>query len=120
MLSRMRDELTMTQTTPRPVSKAAGDLYEMMGRGGKLRVPLNGSQITVNIRDVASSKWADWEVHPISLEAFQELAATGFIHKLTEHGEPPSEQRKPRDGWRSGWREIGLDGESADWWVCTQ
>ena len=110
--------------------KAAGELYERMGAGGLLRVPHDGSPPTIHIREMKRFSWKDcrgfirfprnWESYPVEKAAFEEVASTGFIHKLTEHGEPPPEQRKRGEGWRNGWRDMNLDGQSADWWVCTQ
>ena len=35
---------------------------------------------------------------------------------VTTAREPPPEQRKRGEGWRN----MNLNGQSADWWVCTQ
>jgi hypothetical protein len=102
------------------MSDSAGELYEHMGEGGILRVPHDGSQPTIHIREYKRFNWKDWESYPVDRAVFAELSATGFIHKLTEWGEPPAQERKRYDSYRSGWREMNLNGETADWWVSTQ
>jgi hypothetical protein len=119
--------LAVRERTEIPQVISAGELYERMGRGGLLRVPRGGGTPTIHVRragqfncGVARFNWKAWDSQPVLREAVDDLASAGFIHKLTEHGEPPLEHRKKGEGWRDGWREMHLDGETADWWVCTQ
>jgi hypothetical protein len=103
------------------VSEAARDLYTSMGRGATLRIPHDGTQpqLILFTRDHrVDLKQSHRE--PVSLSAFADLAATGLIHQLTELGEPPVDKRINLRSWRQGWREMGYDGDVADWWVCTQ
>jgi hypothetical protein len=104
------------------ISQAARDLYGSMGRGGKLRVPLSGlsPEIVLPGRDGRIDLKTSHRVCIATPNIVAELANTGLIHKLTEHGEPPPEQRAKHGGYRIGWREAGYDGDAADWWVCTQ
>jgi hypothetical protein len=98
------------------MTRTAGELYERMGQGNRLRVD-HDSGVCSLFHTMAGDFLL---LVPINRQAFEELRLTGFIHKLTEHGEPPPAQRKRGDGWRNGWRELNLDGEIADWWVLAQ
>jgi len=51
---------------------------------------------------------------PISAAVAQELIASGVLWKLTE------ERIGNRTGYREGWKDAGLDGTVADFWVCLQ
>jgi hypothetical protein len=96
-------------------------LYGLMGRGARLRIPY-GEQLG----QLVSCQLVSWPsglrfANHFSLEAINELVASGLIHKLTELGEPPTEEERKKQGsWRLGWRELGMDGDVAAWWVCTQ
>lgn len=97
-----------------PISNEAAIVYSTMGNGFILRVPHDGNTPQMIPRDGGGCGFS------CDIKTVEELARIGLIHKLTEHGEPPPEQRKRGDSWRSGWRDKGLDGAIADWWVCTQ
>ena len=106
------------------LSPSALVMYEAMGRGFMMRVA-HGSQLAqfVNTRPSGySSAVVGCGFGTRDIAAVNELIASGLVHQLTEHGEPPvgSKERARLGGWRSGWRELGLDGDVADWWVCTQ
>lgn len=90
------------------------DGIRLMGRGQPLRVPHDGSAATFAAVHTGQ--------HTIvaSTELVKLLMESGQIHKLTEFGEPPIGQRKKGEGWRSGWSELGLDGDHADYYVLTQ
>lgn len=96
------------------VSNEAAIVYSTMGSGFIIRVPHDGTTPKLVPRD------GDGCGFSCAAKPVEELAALGMIHKLTEHGEPPPEQRKRGESWRNGWRDKGLDGDVADWWVCTQ
>jgi hypothetical protein len=96
------------------LSTAAAGILHQIGTGMVLRIPKSGYGPELH---------CDYETeHALMLlegednvKAVRELIQSGLIHKLTELGEPPD-----GDTRRLGWRELGLDGDVADWWVCTQ
>lgn len=96
------------------LSADARAIVRYLGTGFKLRVPHDGSMAEL-VSPEGSSKTVEDPV-------VKELISSGQVHKLTELGEPPirSEERKRARGWRCGWREIGLDGSTADWYLLTQ
>jgi hypothetical protein len=109
------------QKLPRPrLSPSALVLYQAMGEGFMMRVAHGGELAQfapIRQADVMGTGFASRD-----FEAVKELVESGLVHQLTEHGEPPfgSKERARLGSWRSGWRELGLDGDVADWWVCTQ
>lgn len=98
----------------RELSHGAQVLFHSMGLGFVLGIPHDGSTPFLRPRKGNGCGFSGEQL------AADELISSGLIYKLTEHGEPPPEQRKRGDGWRNGWREMNLDGDVADWWVCTQ
>jgi hypothetical protein len=42
------------------------------------------------------------------------------LGKLNRDGYPALSERKPGQGWKSGWAEMGLDGSIADWYLMVQ
>jgi hypothetical protein len=89
-------------------------VFRLMGQGYKLCVPHDGSQPQM----ISYSGERPVKI-PIRPEVFLPLIDEGILHKLTEHGEPPPEERQGLTSWRLGWREKGLDGEHADFFVMT-
>jgi hypothetical protein len=106
------------------LSHEASRLLTFMGQGHILRMPHGQSAGSAVQSDVDANGKLYWRPigPPIQTAIVDELAAQGIITKLTELGEPPagSEERARAGGWRNGWRELGLDGETADCWVCMQ
>jgi hypothetical protein len=96
------------------LSKAAAGILHQIGTGMVLRIPKNGygPELHCDYETEHAVMTLDGEDN---VKAVRELIQSGLIHKLTELGEPPD-----GDTRRLGWRELGLDGGVADWWVCTQ
>lgn len=86
-------------------SKQAQQLFRDIGRGTPLRMPHDVSKTAAL---VDTPHWQlGYEEQPVSRAIAQELIEANVLHKLTEH----------QIGSRSGWREMGLDGTVADFWV---
>ena len=98
------------------LSVAARGILHQIGTGMCLRIPKNGVgpglQLVCDYETEHAVMRLDGEDN---VKAVRELIQSGFIHKLTELGEPSEGETR-----RLGWRELGLDGDVADWWVCTQ
>ena len=90
---------------------------DKIGSGMKLAIAKDGSGAKL-IPDPRRGDASPEE--PISDAVCESLLASGLLHQLTEHGEPPVEQRKLGEGYRCGWREIGLPGDQYRLWVCVQ
>lgn len=87
----------------------AYELIGMIGRGLRLRVPHDGSRAAL-VHDPRG-----WpvvvNVEPVEPEMVEFLVHIGLLWKMREHrvGDDKS--------WRTGWREAGMDGDMADWYV---
>lgn len=91
-------------------------LHEI-GNGMKLAIARDGSGAKL----IPDRKWKpEADELPISADAATALLESGLLHELTEHGEPPPDQRKRHEGYRTGWREAGLPGEQYRLFVCIQ
>ena len=109
---------------------SAGRIFEIMGRETRaLRVPHDGSpaslrrkfRVVENGATGPDEYLVDPEILPYLISPFRQLG------KLSELGVPPVGQRQPTSatrtafsGWKCGWRELGLDGDVADWYVFIQ
>ena len=117
----------------------AGEVRRVMGHGFWLRVPHDGGQpeLRRHYPDPSGTYCSDDAV-PVPRKFLPELcgspagrprrfprsAGFGFrsmqLGKLNEEGYPPASQRKGLTGWKCGWRELGLDGDVADWYCFVQ
>ena len=102
---------------------SAGRIFEIMGRETRaLRVPHDGSpaslrrkfRVVENGATGPDEYLVDPEILPYLISPFRQLG------KLSELGVPPVGQRQHVSGWKCGWRELGLDGDVADWYVFIQ
>lgn len=114
-------------------------VLEILGNGGKLRCPhpcdgtLPAELIPYNPPHAdVPPQHKPWGPHEqIDLIVVNALFGKGLIHKLTRDGEPPpgperryranpGKRGKPLylESYRAGWLELGLNGETADWYVC--
>lgn len=98
---------------------SAGRIFEIMGRETRaLRVPHDGSPASLRrtfpvVENGATGPdeyLVDPEILPYLISPFRQLG------KLSELGVPPVGQRQHVSGWKCGWRELGLDGDVADWY----
>lgn len=94
-------------------------IMEAIGRGRRLRVVKNSVHGATLVNN-----YADWRpphvprhlvstapvIGPLDASAVAELLELGVLTKLTEH----------QQDQRVGWRDIGLDGSKADFYVCIQ
>lgn len=106
----------------RGLAEEAIDVLDHLGRGSLLRVPHDGSQITLTPRyyasdDVPPDHKPFGPPIPVALSSFHHLRSRQLICRLTRDGEPPKAKRVPLDSYRCGWLELGLNGEDADWYV---
>lgn len=96
---------------------SAGRIFEIMGRETRaLRVPHDGSPASLRRYGATGPDeyLVDPEILPYLISPFRQLG------KLSELGVPPVGQRQHVSGWKCGWRELGLDGDVADWYVFIQ
>ena len=96
----------------RMVVNSLHDAFEVIGQGQPLRIPHDGSPACfANFRP-------EHEAIAAPPEIVKALLASGQLHKLSEFGEPPIQERRGQ-GWRNGWRELGWPSDS-DWYVMVQ
>lgn len=86
------------------------EVFALLGSGYRLRIAHDGSGASLVDGIALQYGRKPRPSHDIGPAQAQRLIESGFITKLTEHGE----------GSRMGWRAAGYDGDKADWWVCTQ
>jgi hypothetical protein len=108
---------------------SASDVRHMIGHGFWLRVPHDGGQAELRRRypDPSHQHTSDDAVPvPRAFLPFLLGSEAGYqyhhgqLGKLNELGYPPLGQRTASMGWKSGWRELGLDGDIADWYCFVQ
>ena len=124
---------------------SAGRIFEIMVRETRaLRVPHDGSPASLRrtfpvVENGATGpdeylvddeilpylmeqpNWLTWEDRRHeSVGAVRGLGHRPLLGKLSELGMPPVGQRQHVSGWKCGWRELGLDGDVADWYVFIQ
>ena len=104
----------------------AGEVRRVMGHGFWLRVPHDGGQpeLRRHYPDPSGTYCSDDAV-PVPREFLPELLflpelCVMQLGKIDEEGYPPASQRKALTGWKCGWRELGLDGDVADWYCFVQ
>lgn len=85
-----------------------------IGNGMRLAIARDGSGAKL----IPSRSAPETQEEPISANVAQSLIP--LLHELTEHGEPPADQRKRYEGYRIGWREAGLPGDQYRLFVCIQ
>jgi hypothetical protein len=91
------------------------EIFRLIGRAYKLRIPHDGSQPELVPFFSEDSPYSV----PVKASDFQPLIDEGSLHKITEHGEPPIAEREGLMSYRLGWRELELDGEHADYYCMT-
>lgn len=99
---------------PGPETRAA---FDKIGKGMKLAIARDGSVAKLIPDHRIDSSLREEPVSEVVCEA---LLTSGLLHELTEHGEPPVEERRQHEGYRMGWREVGLPGEQYRLFVCMQ
>jgi hypothetical protein len=87
-------------------------IYQEIGSGMRLRVPHDGSPATMEPDPRFKQAMVPFpgESRVVSVKELSQALASGLLHKLAEEN---IEQR-------IGWREAGMDGDVADWYVMTQ
>lgn len=86
-----------------------GKVFEFMGRGYKIRVPRKGRRQLPELVKPNEPIGAA-PVFRVYAPLFRQMVREHDIFQLTED----------RNGQRAGWRELGYDGDVADWYVLMQ
>jgi hypothetical protein len=102
------------------LSDEARLLLEWMRRGYRLRVEKHGQAATLEKPQSFPDRQTPTPPSGIWVSAAAEVKKSKFVFQLTREGNPPASERKPHEGWRYGWEELGLDGEKYEWWVLMQ
>jgi len=88
----------------------AEQVYDAIGHGMRLRVPHNyPAQPAALVPDPRYAEGTTPRTE-LSVPVVHEVLSSGLLFKLTEHQEHN----------RLGWRECGMDGDIADWYVFIQ
>jgi hypothetical protein len=103
----------------KPENMTVQDVIARMGAGQPLRVPYNNATFAPDSgAELAAAMGKPAILIPRELALA--VISSGQVHKLTQFGEPPEEQRKRGEGYRCGWRELGWDGSNADYYCLMQ
>jgi hypothetical protein len=105
----------------KPENMTVQDVIAKMGEGQPLRVPYNNATFAPDSGAILAAGHRPGSIAiPIPRELALAVIASGQVHKLTQFGEPPVEQRQRHEGYRCGWRELGWDGSNADYYCLMQ
>jgi hypothetical protein len=96
------------------LSKSDEQVWRLIGAGMRVRVPHGKPEEAMLVPDPRYPQHAPCAALPVSFASVQALLAAGLLHQMVEHRVGDSKS------WRTGWREAGMDGDVADWYVAMQ